>query len=397
MIKPPRFSETQSTLDRGTDPTSARSTPRDYFSTDHLRPDLRGRALRGASVTLVAQVCSYSIFTVGTIILARLLTPHDFGLVTMALSFSMLLQNFGTNGLIEATIQREEIHHKQISTLHWINVAINLALTLLFMASAPVIAWFYKEPLVKPIALVIAVSILFGGLSTQHQALLKRNMEFYKIAACDIGATSASLAIAILLACRGWGYWALVARWIVSPLMITAGSWLLCGWRPTRPAWRTGVRPMLSFALNTYATSALFYFHRTIDKMLVGRFYGSQALGNYDRAYQLSNMFPSQLLTPLNTVALPAFSRLTNDPAKYRHTYLTLLSIMAFVSMPISAVLTLTGKRFDPLALGTTVEERRANIQRLRRIDRRTHRYIVLTHGFIFLLVHLTAGFGGPL
>lgn len=109
---------------------------------------------------------------------------------------------------------------------------------------------------------------------------------------------------------------------------------------------------MLSFALNTYATSALFYFHRTIDKMLVGRFYGSQALGNYDRAYQLSNMFPSQLLTPLNTVALPAFSRLTNDPAKYRHTYLTLLSIMAFVSMPISAVLTLTGKDLIPLLLG---------------------------------------------
>lgn len=139
---------------------------KDYFSTDHLRTDLRTRALRGASVTLIAQACTYGIGTVGTIILARLLTPHDFGLVTMVLAFSLLLQNFGSNGFIEATIQRQEIHHKQISTLFWVNVGINLMLTLLFMASAPVIAWFYKEPLLKPIVVAIAVSILLSGLST---------------------------------------------------------------------------------------------------------------------------------------------------------------------------------------------------------------------------------------
>jgi len=270
----------------------------------------------------------------------------------MALSFSMLLQNFGTNGFIEATIQREEINHKQVSTLHWINVAINLTLTLLFMASAPLIAWFYKEPLLKPIVLMIAIPILLGGVSTQHQALLRRNMEFYKIAACDIGATLASLGIAILLAYWGWGYWALVARWIASPLVTAAGSWLLCGWRPTRPARGTGVRPMLSFALHTYGNFVLFYFCKTVDKMLVGRAYGSQALGNYDRAYQLSNMLPSQLLSPLNSVAMPAFSRLANDPAKYRQTYLNLLSVLAFVSMPASAVLTLTGKDLILLLLG---------------------------------------------
>src|SRR5216683_7711518 len=176
------YTDTQLTPDPKTEPRSAPSASKDYFGGDHLRPDLRGRALRGASVTLIAQTCTYGLATVGTIILARLLTPHDFGLVTMALSFSMLLQNFGTNGFIEATIQREEINHKQVSTLHWINVAINLTLTLLFMASAPLIAWFYKEPLLKPIVLMIAIPILLGGVSTQHQALLRRNMEFYKIA-----------------------------------------------------------------------------------------------------------------------------------------------------------------------------------------------------------------------
>src|SRR3989442_8599796 len=157
----------------GTD--SAQPTCRDYFSTARLRSDLRNRALTGVSITLLAQACVFVVSTVGTIVLARLLTPHDFGLVAMVLAFSFLLQNFGLNGFVEAIIQRENIDHKQVSTLWWINVGINLVLALSFLALAPAIAWFYGESLLKPIVAVIAVSILFGGLSTQHQALLRRN------------------------------------------------------------------------------------------------------------------------------------------------------------------------------------------------------------------------------
>src|SRR5438876_11431321 len=88
----------------------------DHFSTDHLRSGLRSRALRGATVTVIAQGASFGIQTIGTIILARLLTPHDFGLVTMVLTLSLLLGNFGLNGFTEAIIQVKEIDHEQIST-----------------------------------------------------------------------------------------------------------------------------------------------------------------------------------------------------------------------------------------------------------------------------------------
>jgi PST family polysaccharide transporter len=304
------------------------------------------------SVTLIAQACAFAVSTVGTIVLARLLTPHDFGLVAMVLAFSFLLQNFGLNGFVEAIIQRENIDHRQVSTLWWINVGINLMLALLFVALAPAIVWFYGEPSLKPIVAVMALSILFGGLSTQHQALLRRNMEFTKIAGCDIGATLASLVIAILLAYWGWGYWSLVARWVAAPFVTTVGAWVLCGWRPGLPARGTGVSPMLKFAFNTYGNFVLFYLCRTSDKILVGRFHGSQALGSYDRAYQLSMMLPNQLLSPLNSVVMPAFSRLAANPARYRQTYLTLLSMLAFVCMPLSAVLTLTGSDLIVVLLG---------------------------------------------
>jgi O-antigen/teichoic acid export membrane protein len=324
----------------------------DYFSTDHLRSGLKTRALRGASITVVTQVSTFAIQTLGTIILARLLGPREFGLVTMVLSFSLLLQGFGVNGFVEATVQREEIHHRQISTLFWINIGLSLILMLLFMASAPLISWFYKEPLLKPIVVAMGFTILFGGLSTQHQALLIRNMKFGRTSAYEMGAAIISITLAIILAIWGWGYWALVAKWLVSPLVIAIGAWLFCRWRPGLPARGTGVGPMLKFAFHTYGNHIMAYFRRNVDKILIGRSVGSQSLGYYDRAYHLSMMLPNQLLSPIANVAMATFSRLSKDPEKYCYHYLTLISIISFVCMPLSGVLTLTGRDLILLLLG---------------------------------------------
>jgi PST family polysaccharide transporter len=222
----------------------------------------------------------------------------------------------------------------------------------LFAVAAPAIVWFYKEPLLKPIVAGMSLSIFFGGLSTQQQALLRRNMNFGRIAATDIWATAASLAVAILFAYRGWGYWALVAKWVVAPAATALAAWILCDWRPGLPARGVAVWPMLRFAFHTYGNFVLFYFGRTIDKMLLGRMTGSDSLGAYDRAYQLSSTLPTQLLSPLNSVAMAAFSRLRAEPAKFRQTYVRLLSVLAFVCMPAAAVLTLTGRDVTLLLLG---------------------------------------------
>jgi len=325
---------------------------KDYFNTDHLKSGLRTRALKGASLTVIGQGTSFVIETAGTITLARLLTPHDFGLVTMVASLSLLLQSFGVNGFVEAVVQRREIGHSQISTLFWINVSLSFFLMLLFTAFGPLIVWFYKEPLLKPIVGAMALSIFLGGLSNQHVSLLTRNMEFSKTISNELVARVVSITAAILLAWKGFGYWALVAKWVTIPLMITLGSWLLCRWRPGLPARGTGVRPLLKFALHTYGNFVMSYFRRNIDKILIGRSFGSQQLGYYDRAYHLSNMLPVQILSPLNSVAIATFSRLIDDPERFRHNYLKVLSILAFIGMPLSAALTLTSHDVILLILG---------------------------------------------
>ena len=140
----------------------------DYFDTNRVNTDLKGRAMRSAGATIFASGLIFFVQLFSTVILARLLTPNDFGLITMVTTFSMLLQNFGLNGFTEAIIQRDDINHQTISTLFWVNISISFLLTLLFVFLSPVLAWFYSTPELSSITTGIAFSIIATGVGTIH-------------------------------------------------------------------------------------------------------------------------------------------------------------------------------------------------------------------------------------
>src|SRR5271165_2594094 len=148
----------------------------DAFSTEHLHADLKGRSVRGGLLTLTSQGAQFLMQSISTVVLARLLTPADFGLVAMVATITGLGQAFADLGLSEATIQRKEINHDQVSILFWINAAIGLALTFVTMVLAPVLASFYRDPRLINITLVLSFTFLIGGLRVQADAILKRQM-----------------------------------------------------------------------------------------------------------------------------------------------------------------------------------------------------------------------------
>jgi PST family polysaccharide transporter len=150
----------------------------------------------------------------------------------------------------------------------------------------------------------------------------------------------------------GWGYWALVANTVIQHLIVAFCAWIFCRWRPGRPGSFKDIIPILKFAIHTYANFTLNYFSRNIDKLLIGWRYGAQPIGYYKKAFDLFALPASQLIAPIHNVALAALSRLTSDPEKYSHYYLNTLAIIAFIGMPISAILTLTGKDIILLILG---------------------------------------------
>jgi O-antigen/teichoic acid export membrane protein len=324
----------------------------DALSTEHLQADLKGRSVRGASLTLTSQGVRFVLQTASTVVLARLLTPADFGLVAMVTAVTGLASAFGDLGLSEATIQRKEISHGQVSTLFWINVAVGLGLTLITAAMAPVLAWFYHEPKLKDITLLLSLTFLFSGLTVQHGALLKRQMRFVSLGIRDVVSLGLAIPFAIILAWRGAGYWAIVAFPLASNFTLMALSWLMFRWMPSLPRRDTQVRSMVAFGGNIATSYFLLNVMKSADNVLIGRFLGAGPLGLYSRAYNLLMQPARQVFDPIGNVAIPAFSILQGDPERFARYYLRTVSLMTWICAPIFGFLFVAAEPVTLLLLG---------------------------------------------
>ena len=323
-----------------------------HFRTDHLTADLGQRTARGGAVTLVSQGIKFCTGIAATVVLARLLNPHDYGLIGMVAVVTGFISMFKDLGLSAATIQKEEITSDQISTLFWVNVGLSVVVMLLTIAISPGVAWFYGESRLTLITIGFATGFLFGGLAVQHEALLRRQMRFSALAAIEIISIMAGLAVAIPMAWRGNGYWSLVANQLVQGLTYAVGIWVVSGWRPGRPRRYSGIRSMLAFGSNLTGFHVVNYFARNLDNILIGRFWGSASLGLYAKAYQLLLLPIDQINSPIANVAVPALARLTDSPERYRNAYLRILEKVALVTMPGMAFMIATSDWLVVFILG---------------------------------------------
>lgn len=309
----------------------------DYFSNQNLTTDLKGRSVRGGAITILAQGSKFVLQLGSTALLARLLTPNDYGLIGMATPIIGFVQLFKDLGLSTATIQRDEINHQQVSTLFWINLLVSGLISLVFAALAPVVAWFYNEPRLLQIVLVLSSIFVFGGLSVQHQALLKRQMRFASIAKIEIISVFGGILTAIVAADYGLGYWALVIMQLATAVINTVGTWLVCSWRPGLPSRNSQVGSMLAFGGNLTGFNCINYFSRNLDNILIGQYWGGGQLGLYSKAYQLVLLPIQQINAPINSVALPLLSRVQSDSQKYAHYYYKFVLGIVFLGMPMVA------------------------------------------------------------
>jgi len=318
------------------------------------RPEaaIRQLAIRGAGVTVFSGSMGIGLQLISTIVLARLLTAADFGVVTMVTTFSLLLVNFGLNGFTEAVIQREDIGHTLATNLFWITVSAGFVLTCAFAAAGSVLARFYHDPLVKHVAAGVSLTIFLTSAQVMHLALLKRAMRFSQVSVNDVISRAVSIATAILLAWRGFGYWSLVAGAIAQPFSACIGAWTMCRWLPGLPQRVPGTGAMVRFAFHVYARFTFNYFSRNTDNVLVGWRFDAQALGFYKKAYDLFALSSGLLVSSLTSVAIAALSRCKNDPHQFQKYLFRALSAIAFVGMGLAGELTLTGKYVIKVLLG---------------------------------------------
>ena len=322
------------------------------FQTDHLKINLGGRAARGGVVAITSQGLKFIVTLAATSVMARLLTPQDYGLIGMVAFVTGFVSMYKDLGLSAATIQKSEINSEQISTLFWVNVCLSLAITLLTIALAPLVAWFYGEPRLTAITVVISIGFLIIGLTVQHEALLRRQMRYLALAAIGLSSVVMGYVVGILMAWRGFSYWALVGSQLAVIITGTALTLSLCRWVPGLPKRHTGVRSMIKFGGNLTGFTTINYFSRNLDNLLIGRFAGAQQLGLYSRAYQLMLLPIEQINEPVTSVAVPSLSRLMDSPDAYRRAYLRMLEKIAMLTMPGVVLMILTSDWIIHIFLG---------------------------------------------
>lgn len=322
------------------------------FLPTEMGGELRRRAVRGAGITVFSQGVVFAIQLAGSVVLARLLTPADFGVVTMVTTFSLLLVSFGLNGYTEAVIQRKNLNHRLASNLFWINVAVGILFAIVFCTAGSSMANFYNDPRVAHAAIGVSLTIFFTNFSVIHLALLKRALFYSVTSANDVLAGIFSVVVMIPLAWAGYGYWALVAGTAARPLFQSIGAFYFCRWMPSLPRRAEGTADVVRFAMHVYGRFTVNYCDRNMDNLLVGWRFGSNSLGLYKKAYDLFVLPANQLLLPVQEVALSTLSRLDRESLQYRRYFLNGLSILTFLGMAMGALLTLEGKDLIRLLLG---------------------------------------------
>jgi O-antigen/teichoic acid export membrane protein len=324
-----------------------------YFETDHLLADISRRTVRGGVVTMLSHGLKFVVGIIATAILARLLTPQDYGLVGMVAVATNFVSMLKDMGLSYPTVQRAEIDFNQISMLFWVNIGISLALVAVIVAIAPAISWFYEEPRLTMIAVVTAIGFLFGGLTVQHEALLRRQMRFFALSAIAFLSMLAGYIAGITMAWYGAGYWSLVVAQLTLLGTSALGVFTVCSWRPGLPRWGSGAKSMLTFGGNVTGYAAINYFSKNLDNLLIGKFWGAQNLGLFSKAGQLVSLPSDQIDEPLSTVALPVLSRLGDSPERYRRVYLRMLEKVMLLTMPAITLVIVSADWLVRLVLGS--------------------------------------------
>jgi O-antigen/teichoic acid export membrane protein len=314
--------------------------------------DLKEKTIRGGFARLLAQAANFILRLGSLMVLARLLTPKDFGLVGMVTAFTGVLTLFRDFGLSSAAIQRSEVTQEQLSTLFWINLLVGAVLAVLSIAVAPLIAVFYHESRLIAITDVLALGFLFNAAGVQHSAALQRQMRFTALAVVNTIGLVIGTAIAIEGARVGFGYWALVLMTVTMPLVCTLGFWAAAAWIPGAPRRRAGIRSMMKFGGAVTLNGLVAYLATNFDKILLGRFWGVDALGMYGRAYQLVNIPTDNLNQAAGEVAFSALSRIQDDPQRLRSYFLKGYSLVLALTMPITVACALFAGDITLVLLG---------------------------------------------
>lgn len=298
---------------------------------------LRWKTLSAIRWTTTAAVMHGLLQLAQVAVLARLLSPEDYGLMAMVGVVLSLAGLFADMGVNSAYIQRQRISLEQRSSLFWLNILLSAALTALVVGASPLLSWFFGDARLAPLMMLSASTFILGALGQQVRLSAEKELDFAPVVMLEVCAALLGFATAILAAIAGWGVYSLVASAIVSAVVATALTWMFLarGWRPMWRLRMEDIRPFLGFGGASVANDIVNQINLTIDLLLGGRLLAAAQLGLYSVPRNLILQVQFMVNPIITRVGFPLIAQVQSDVVRVRSIYLKTMNMTASTNAPL--------------------------------------------------------------
>lgn len=314
--------------------------------------NLKSTAVHGMIWSAVERFSVQAVQFVVTLVMARLLSPTDYGLIGMLTIFIALSQTLIDSGFSQALIRKQDRTEVDNSTVFYFNIVVGFILYLILYVSAPFVSDFYNEPQLCALMRVVCIGVIINSLAVVQRALLTVKVDFKTQAKASLVAAIVSGIIGITLAYTGFGVWALAIQQLLSLSINTLLLWLLSHWKPIWAySWKS-FRELFAFGSKMLASGILDTTYNNVYQIVIGKVFSASSLGQYTRAHQFATLPSSNITGILQRVSYPVLCKIRNDDERLAHAYRKFLKMSAFVVFPMMTLFAGLSPSLVPMLIG---------------------------------------------
>ena len=296
---------------------------------------LKQATTKGLFWSSVERFSNQGVQFVFSIILARLLSPSDYGIIAMVTIFFAVAQSFVDSGFSNALVRKTDRVEEDLSTCFYFNIGVGIIAYIVLFLIAPLVANFYNQPIHSPIIRITGLEVMLNSLCVVQQALFTIKIDFKSQAKITLSATVISGIVGILLAYQGYGIWALVWQGVASSIVRMGLLWLMSKWRPRKGFSKSSFNYLFGYGSKLLASGLLDTIYNNIYPIVIGKFYNPAQLGNYSRALGWAQLPSANITSILQRVTFPVLSAIQDDTLRLQNSYRRLLKLSAFIVFPL--------------------------------------------------------------
>ena len=309
-----------------------------------MSESLKQKAVTGVVWSAVQKFGSTALSFISTVVLARLLTPEDYGCIGMLAIFLAVATTFIDGGFGSALIQKQRPTREDYSTIFYWNLGLSLVLYAILFLCAPAIARFYKLPLLCSVLRVQGVVLVINAIRIVQTNQLRKQLNFRKIASVDLSVSVVALSVTIYLAWMGFGVWALVAQQLMVSVLTTTIYWITGHWMPALVFSKQSFKELFGFGGFILLSNLINTFCNNIQGLLIGKFYNPSTMGYYSKAHSTEAVSSSFISTVINEVSYPVLAEAQNNKTYMIRMLKKFIGVLAFLTFPIMLLLILLAR-----------------------------------------------------